>query len=252
MAATDEKAMLDSLKEVDNQIEGIVVHSEFAVLYLLQQGGEGPGWRKTHIEGPVYLVKRQAAPMYQLLVKRRCGTNCLVDAVHPSWELDCQHCYVFYKVEDPSKRIRGLWFHDDAERKKVEAALTKVLERLRNDPGAAGPANPPPPTPPPAAPTEAKAPGAAPHASMPALPPPSQPQMQQQQRFPPGMQEPMPDMGSHHAMNGGSHGHMVQRPADQQQVITITRSSLRSAMHSMAENEAFIDMIMQKMARFSS
>merc|ERR1712060_520981 len=63
-------------------------------------------------------------------------TNDLLDDLHPDWELDCQKNYVFYKVEDPTKRIRGLWFHDDMERQKLESALEKTLEEIRSQPSS--------------------------------------------------------------------------------------------------------------------
>merc|ERR1711957_768049 len=37
-------------------------------------------------------------------------------------------------TEDPSQRIRGLWFHDDNERMRIEGILNKVLEELRRQP----------------------------------------------------------------------------------------------------------------------
>merc|ERR1719188_499050 len=124
--------MLASLQQVDPDIDNIEAYSKFVVAYLLQQEGANPGWRKANIEGPVYLVRRRTIPRYQLLVKNQFSTNDLLDSLHPEWELDCQKNYVFYKVEDVSKRIRGLWFHDDAERQKVESALEKTLGEIRN------------------------------------------------------------------------------------------------------------------------
>jgi len=138
MAANLEQArvrsMLESLQQSDPEVEQVLIYSKFVVHYLLQQSGPNPGWRKANLEGPVYVVRRKSAPKYQLLVKNQFNTNDLVDNLHPNWELDCQNNYVFYKVEDPGKRIRGLWFHDDAERRRVEAALEKTLEELRSAP----------------------------------------------------------------------------------------------------------------------
>eukprot|EP00449_Zooxanthella_nutricula_P005986 CAMPEP_0198500350 /NCGR_PEP_ID=MMETSP1462-20131121/8120_1 /TAXON_ID=1333877 /ORGANISM="Brandtodinium nutriculum, Strain RCC3387" /LENGTH=140 /DNA_ID=CAMNT_0044229359 /DNA_START=18 /DNA_END=436 /DNA_ORIENTATION=- len=125
------KGMLESLQQQDPDIDSIVICSKFVVAYLLQQTPPNPGWRKANIEGPVYLVRRSTAPRYQMLVKNQFSTHDLLDNLHHAWELDCQQNYVFYKVEDPQKRIRGLWFHDDQERKKMEEALEATLEELR-------------------------------------------------------------------------------------------------------------------------
>merc|ERR1719387_1473296 len=126
--------MLEQLQQQDASIENIVVHSKFVVAYLLQQDGPNPGWRKANIEGPVYLVRRRQKPRYQLIVKNQFNNNDILDSLHPDWELDCQKSYVFYKVEDTSKRIRGLWFHDDNERQRIEKTLEMVLEEIRTQP----------------------------------------------------------------------------------------------------------------------
>merc|ERR1719230_747669 len=126
--------MLANVQQHDPEIDQVVVHSKFVVAYWLQQDQPNPGWRKANIEGPVYLVRRRTAPRFQLLVKNQFSTNDLLDDCHADWELDCQKNYVFYKVEDASKRIRGLWFHDDSEREKLEAALEKTLEEIRTKP----------------------------------------------------------------------------------------------------------------------
>merc|ERR1719221_728930 len=62
------------------------------------------------------------------------NANDLLDDVHPDWELDCQTNYVFYKVEDPTKKIRGLWLHDDMERQRIEAAIERTLQEIRSKP----------------------------------------------------------------------------------------------------------------------
>mmetsp|Transcript_78504 Transcript_78504/g.208383 ORF Transcript_78504/g.208383 Transcript_78504/m.208383 type:complete len:202 (-) Transcript_78504:99-704(-) len=133
----DMSAHVKLLQQQDPDVEHIVVWSQFVVAYHLQQEPPNPGWRKANIEGPVFLVRRCSTPRYQLLVKNQMNNNNdLVDNLHPDWELDCQTNYVFYKVEDTTKKIRGLWFHQDSERQKVEAALEKVLTELRSRPEA--------------------------------------------------------------------------------------------------------------------
>mmetsp|Transcript_89282 Transcript_89282/g.255667 ORF Transcript_89282/g.255667 Transcript_89282/m.255667 type:complete len:214 (-) Transcript_89282:134-775(-) len=127
-------SMLQSLQANDPMIDHILVYSKFVVAYLLQQDQPNPGWRKANIEGPVYIYRRRVPPLFQLLVKNQFSTNDLLDDMHPQWELDCQNNYVFYKVEDPSKRIRGLWFHDDAERQRVEGIIQNILKEMQVQP----------------------------------------------------------------------------------------------------------------------
>merc|ERR1719221_24461 len=128
----DESAALFSLQQNDPDIYEIIAWSKFVVAYLLQQDGPNPGWRKANIEGPIYILRRRSPPLLRLLVKNQFSTNDLLDNFHPSWELDCQKNYVFYKVEDPNKRIRGLWFHDDNERTRIESIIETTLKEMRN------------------------------------------------------------------------------------------------------------------------
>lgn len=144
MAATSveqarQRGMVESLQMQDPQISSLVAYCKFGVVYYLVLEGSGPSWQKADIEGPVYVVRRRSAPWYQLIVKNQFSTTDLMDYVSPSWELDCQKNYFFYKVEDLGKPIRGLWFHDDSERLKLEDIVGKILEDLRRNPNAEPP-----------------------------------------------------------------------------------------------------------------
>jgi len=143
-------AKVQKLQERDPDVELIKAQSKFAVAYYLHQDTQKPGWRKANLEGPVYIVQRKTEPRYQLwcLHEQSNGatgtTEPLVDNICAAWELDCQKNYVFYKVEDASEKIRGLWFHDDLERQRMEGALEALLTEIRekkdedNRPGKAG------------------------------------------------------------------------------------------------------------------
>jgi len=130
--------MLDSLRQSDPLIQSIVDYSKFVVVYLLVQEGQNQGWQKANIEGPVYIVQRRDRKKYQLIVMNQHSPNNLIDDLHPDWELDIQKNYVFYKLEDQSKQIRGLWFHDDAERTKIEVTLVKLKTQLSEAPENSG------------------------------------------------------------------------------------------------------------------
>jgi len=168
---------LKEFQAADPYTQTIVASSKFVVMYLLQQDGANPGWRKANIEGPLYVVRRRVAPWFQLIVKNKNSQNNLTDYLHGGMELDCQKNYIFYKVEDATKRIRGLWFHDDAERVKLEGKIEKVLEHLRQ----------------------------APHG--------------------PPVSEPQPEAS-----------------------VTITLQGLSDALHSLADDDNFLSMVMQRLA----
>merc|ERR1712187_232397 len=154
--------MLESLQQTDPNIVKVEHYSKFVVGYLLQQEGANPGWRKANIEGPVYLVERNTDVLYEkykIIVKNQFSNNDLLDSLHPDWELDCQKNYIFYKGEDATKQIRGLWFHEDSERQKMEEKLEEILKKLREAPQQQARVPAPPAEPagrPAAAPTAAK------------------------------------------------------------------------------------------------
>ncbi|CAE6924790.1 unnamed protein product [Symbiodinium natans] len=188
------RGMLEPLQQQDPDISQIVTYSKFVVAYFLQQDGQSPGWRKANIEGPVYLVRRKTVPLYQIIVKNQFSTSDLIDNLHPEWELDCQKNYIFYKIEDPSKQIRGLWFHNDAERVKIENMLEQTMEEIRNK-------------------------------GMDVQPPTKQVAAQ-----PPRLGES--------AANGDT------QSADG---VLVTKEGVRSALHAMADDDAFLETIMQKL-----
>eukprot|EP00441_Pelagodinium_beii_P024283 CAMPEP_0197655242 /NCGR_PEP_ID=MMETSP1338-20131121/39337_1 /TAXON_ID=43686 ORGANISM="Pelagodinium beii, Strain RCC1491" /NCGR_SAMPLE_ID=MMETSP1338 /ASSEMBLY_ACC=CAM_ASM_000754 /LENGTH=235 /DNA_ID=CAMNT_0043230855 /DNA_START=1 /DNA_END=708 /DNA_ORIENTATION=- len=216
------------LREQDPDISHPVIHSQFVVAYLLQQDGPNPGWRKANIEGAVYLVKRNTFPKYQLLVKNQFNTSDLLDNLHPDWELDCQKNYIFYKVEDTNERIRGLWFHDDTERQKIENALESVLEEIRKQP-------------------EKAADSQAMVAANPLRPQQAQHQAMQGQMDGPAAPPPM-NNENHMDVLYSQFGlrNTTEQAASQDNVAIAPASVVRAVLHALADDEQFIRMLMQK------
>mmetsp|Transcript_29298 Transcript_29298/g.88658 ORF Transcript_29298/g.88658 Transcript_29298/m.88658 type:complete len:225 (-) Transcript_29298:193-867(-) len=209
-----EKAFVQNLSHLtrsDPNIENIVVQSKFVVAYLLQQDGSNPGWIKADIEGPVYLVKRRVAPYFQLMVKNQFSQHGLLDDLHPDWELDCQNNYVFYKVEDPSKSIRGLWFHDDNERQRIEAAVEKTLQEIRQGSTQEPQIEPPSMQAPPAGPID---------------------EVPLEWAYAPKVQVAAPQIA----------------PAQQaEDVVTVSHASLAASLKSLADDPQFLNMLMSKL-----
>jgi len=250
------RGMLDTLQQQDPDITNIVNYSKFVVAYLLQQDGPNPGWRKANIEGPVYLVRRNTLPRYKLMVKNQFNTSDLADSLHPDWELDCQKNYVFYKIEDSTERIRGLWFHDDAERQKIEASLEQTLEAIRSGQEDRQPEN------------QSRIVGAGAHLQ-------AQGKARQGQLDGPAVSPPMnndnhmdhkgapyPGIAVEQAQTLVAAGPLQQdalysqfglrhntEQDGSQDSVTVTPASLRSALHALADDDQFIRMVMQKLSQ---
>ena len=79
----------------------------------------------------MYLVRRDASPRYQLLLKNQVSVGGLVDGLHADWKLDCQTNWCFYEVEIPSELVRGLWFPDDADCQLIGGLLERTLKGIQ-------------------------------------------------------------------------------------------------------------------------
>jgi len=200
--------ILQTLQAKDPQVVEIIGLSKFVVAYFLQQDGDQPGWTKANIEGPVYVVRRRQAPWFQLVVKNQFSSTDMTDFLAGGWELDCQKNYIFYKVEDDTQQVRGLWFQDDTERLTFEKILEKVLTDIRQGP-------PVEPQPEPVR-TEQHVREVG-H------------QFQRQQQAP---QQPAAQVS--------------RNPAKGQ--VMVTTEGLSAALHALAEDEKFLNMIMQKLS----
>jgi len=217
--------MLVAMQESDPQVQSIVAYSKFVVVYLLQQDGANPGWRKANIEGPVYVARRRVAPYFQLVSKnqnsdfKKGSTQSLSDYFHPSWELDCQKNYIFYKVEDTSKRIRGLWFPDDGERQIFEAELQKFLQEIRSQPE----------------------PGPAPQES--------QLEAFQEQPQRPAQPKANAQAAARGSQTEGSECQTEGKWPGSLRQMKVTTPGLSATLHSLADDDYFLNAVMQSLAQ---
>jgi hypothetical protein len=209
MTEARQQEMLNTVRQIDSKITKIVEYSKFVVAYLLVQEGQNQGWQKANIEGPVYIVQRQpdnrSPSQYKLIVmnQQKPGQD-LEDSLHPDWELDIQKNYVFYKIEDQSQQIRGLWFHDDAERTKIETVLEKTLGEIRS-PGNQAPA---------------------------------EPQTEPQPRKAPPQ---------HNSLQNSNQAYQREQGGASDQPVVVTKESLRTALHALADDDTFLRAVMQKL-----
>merc|ERR1719335_1567443 len=88
-----------------------------------------PEWQKASIEGALYVVRRAVEPFYQVIIRNQLGTEDLIEVPTTDWDLDVHPNYLLYRLGDGT--IKGLWFHDDEERKAILRELSSVLEDLK-------------------------------------------------------------------------------------------------------------------------
>merc|ERR1712107_86585 len=102
-----------------------------------------------------------------------------------------------------SKRILGLWFHDDNERQRFEGIVEKTLKEIRSPPG--------------------------------------EPQIEPQPQVIPRSQGEMENQSQ-----------PVPKHAAPPETVTVSTSSVKSALQALANDDAFVGIAMQKLKENAS
>jgi len=133
MSTIDEvrrRLKVTNLQSADPNIVELVSQATYVGLYVMKETSTGaPEWEKASIEGALYVVKRSVEPIYHCIIKNQLGTEDLIEIPTTEWDLDVHPNYLLYRLGDGT--IKGLWFHDDEERKAVLRELSAVLEDLK-------------------------------------------------------------------------------------------------------------------------
>ncbi|KAL7457981.1 hypothetical protein ACHAWC_011251 [Mediolabrus comicus] len=127
------------LQRLDSQIVDLAISSTHVVLY--QFSPQSSTWNKTDIEGPLFIVKRSCSPRFKLIVMNRNSQENLEVGVNGTMEMQLREPYLIFRDNNNSSNnnnnsttsdetIRGLWFHNDNERKSVHTYLENVVKSL--------------------------------------------------------------------------------------------------------------------------
>lgn len=125
-------------------ITDIVQTATHCVLYEFEESA----WKKLEVEGSLFLASTTSA--YRLVVLNRHSTDNFQMDIGPTLQLQVQDPYLIFrqKLADDSTRIRGIWFHSDAERVSMAEALQSSIQLLQSGRKPPVPAPAPAPTPP--------------------------------------------------------------------------------------------------------
>lgn len=129
--------MLVDLQEADPDVARIVTYTALVVVFM-KDDATGK-WTEAGIEGGMYIVHRETAPFYKLLVKNRKegGAGNIEDDLDEDWEVDASPLHLCYATGDPTKNVRCLWFQMDSERKKCQVQFEIIMHKIKE--GKAGP-----------------------------------------------------------------------------------------------------------------
>ncbi len=113
---------LNVLQRKDAAVMRIVASASFVSVYQFQSASST--WKKLDCEGCLFVVRRTAAPLFQLVVLNK---MCPEDLVTELGELEVNDTYL---MMDTPAGIHGFWFYDNQERELVTLQIQKALDEM--------------------------------------------------------------------------------------------------------------------------
>mmetsp|Transcript_28561 Transcript_28561/g.34776 ORF Transcript_28561/g.34776 Transcript_28561/m.34776 type:complete len:302 (+) Transcript_28561:203-1108(+) len=144
MNENDKKqANLRVLQRLDASVQDIVCSATHVVLYEFNQKKQH--WEKRNVEGSLFITQRIDEPIFRLLVLNRNSTDNLEVSIGIHFQMQVREPYLIFRSQNGDATIRGLWFHDNNERRTVSTYLEQIVEDAKN-PAAAAISSPTPTT----------------------------------------------------------------------------------------------------------
>ena len=130
IAEARRKANLRVLQRLDSLILDIQGSATHVVLYEFSVDSQQ--WEKTGCEGSLFIAKRSESPRFKLVVLNRNSKENLEVDISGKFQMQVQEPYLIFRETkgDGAVRIRGIWFHDSAEREAVSGLLTRIVSSL--------------------------------------------------------------------------------------------------------------------------
>jgi len=130
--ASDErkKAQLAALQADDRDVEDILLTASHVALYELKTETAGPAWRKTEVEGSMYVLRRKTRPLTMLLIKNQSDSEegDFSQSLEGKIEFEVKESTIFYKVGD-KPTVRGLWFANKESLNQIVLLIEKSVPR---------------------------------------------------------------------------------------------------------------------------
>lgn len=119
-------ASIAVLKRKDADIVEVLAHSSHVCLYRMPM--ETQQWVKRDIEGPIFLVKRNTHPRFQLVVLNKTQTGIFTEDVHGGLDFEVNPPYLMYTHGE--LEITGMWFYSIADLSTMSAMLQRIQASL--------------------------------------------------------------------------------------------------------------------------
>ncbi|CAL4928275.1 unnamed protein product [Urochloa decumbens] len=113
---------LSVLRRLDPAVTDILITAAHVVTYTLD--GAIQEWSRKHVEGSLFVVKRNTQPRFQLVVMNRLNTENLVQDLLTDFEVDVQVPYVMY--QNAADEVLGIWFYNPQECEEVAHVFSRI------------------------------------------------------------------------------------------------------------------------------
>jgi hypothetical protein len=124
---------LRTLKRNDPAVKDILGSASQVAAYEYSEST----WKKLDIEGSLFLVSRNTAPFYSIIINNRLSTENLIEPITPDYEfrLDMQNGSAFLMVHNNAvHKISCIWFYEGDEllavHKKIESILATIKSQI--------------------------------------------------------------------------------------------------------------------------
>ncbi|KAJ1446679.1 hypothetical protein M885DRAFT_545563 [Pelagophyceae sp. CCMP2097] len=127
---TPEKRASDSLsalRRVDGRVVEVLAAATHTTLYDFADGE----WRRTGVEGPLFVVRRSSAPLHRLIVLNRLSMDNLVEGIDETLQVEVVERYLIFRRAgvDEGQKINGMWFHSLEEHANMTALVEELLKK---------------------------------------------------------------------------------------------------------------------------
>ncbi|KAK3911924.1 mRNA-decapping enzyme 1B [Frankliniella fusca] len=121
--AASNQINLAAVKRVDPYARDILEKASQVALYSFN--GEKNEWKKTEVEGALFVYSRTGEPFHNILIMNRLSTQNLMEPVVQGLDIQRQEPFLLYR--NSKCDINGIWFYDKDECVRIAGVLDRLV-----------------------------------------------------------------------------------------------------------------------------
>lgn len=121
--AASNQINLAAVKRVDPYARDILEKASQVALYSFN--GEKNEWKKTEVEGALFVYSRTGEPFHNILIMNRLSTQNLMEPVVQGLDIQRQEPFLLYR--NTKCDINGIWFYDKDECVRIAGVLDRLV-----------------------------------------------------------------------------------------------------------------------------